>query len=206
MSPKLSLATHPHEEDYWSGGDYELNMTFGTLRDKQWERLMKTLWEHGALTGPYADPYIPNKKPELVDAEVPQATATLIQHSSLIIENFQVGCRVLATRSLFECITLQVPLGMFASRAEAVNTEPLERVYRDIALVVHEIAPFEIANIGLQCECKLVAELQANTIQRLEFLGKGNFFAPDHILMMLGTNPENYASARPNLRWVPAAH
>jgi hypothetical protein len=202
MSPKLALATHYYDEDYWSGGDYELNISFGTLRDKQWERLTKTLWEHSALNGPYTDLYIPGKTPELTTAEVPQATAALTLHGSLTIENIQVGCRVLATRSLFECITLQVPLGMFT--ADTAYADPLERVYRDIALALFEIVPFEIANLGLQCECKLVAELQANTTQRLEFLAQGNFFAPDHILMLLGANPENYPSVRPQLRWVPA--
>jgi hypothetical protein len=201
---KLSLATHHNDNDYWSGGDYELNMSFGTLRDKQWERLMKTLWEHGALTGPYTDPYIPGMRPESIAAEVPQATAAITQHGSLAIEDFQVGCRVLATRSLFECITLQVPSGMFATSDTPLDPEPLDHVYRDIALTVYEIAPFEIANIGLQCECKLVTELQANTSQRLEFLAQGNFFAPDSILLALGADPENYASVRSKLRWVPA--
>ena len=39
----LRLAHHADLDTFWSGGEYELNLSFGTLRDKQWQRLVNAL-------------------------------------------------------------------------------------------------------------------------------------------------------------------
>ncbi len=119
------------------------------------------------------------------------------------LNSLWVGCRLLATRSLFECITLQVPLGMFDPAPKANHIPALEQVYQDIALAVYDRAPFDLANMGYQCECKLVAELLANPRQNADLIAAGHFFARDAVLILLGVDPTAYPAARPDLRWIP---
>lgn len=211
MGPLLQLAAHNKPEAYWSGGDYALNLSFSTLRDLQWERLLQAIWDHPALDGPLAARYLPGEPVESVARQVPEQTATWIQYGRLEIEDFWVGCSVQATRSLFECITVQVPLGMFdgltgadgAAIAPNIHLEMLDHLYQDIAVTVFEAVPFELANLGYLSECQLVAELQFNTAQRLALLGKGNFFAHDDILKLLNARVDDYPAIRPALRWIP---
>lgn len=210
MSDILRLATHRAADAYWSGGEYELNLSFGTLRDKQWQPLVPAVWDHEALNGPVGGRYVPGEPVEAVPVEVPGPTATRIQYGVLGIDDLRVGCCVLATRSLFECVTVQVPLGMFDGiRAEGEapgsvppRLAPLDRIYQDLALAVYDVVPFEIANIGFQCECRLVAELQVDTEQRLELLATGHFFAQDAVLTAMDVWPDDFPAVRPGLRWV----
>jgi hypothetical protein len=209
MSQNLRLATHPDGDAYWSGGEYELNLSFGTLRDKQWQRLVPTIWKHAAISGPFAQRFFPGEPPQTAEIQIPAPDAAQVQYASLQVESLQVGCGVLATRSLFECITLQVPLGMFdglkvdPGSKFTLRIEPLDYIYREIALAVFDVVPFDLANIGFQCECRLVAELQIDAKQRLELSISGNFFARDDVLLSLSISPENYPAVRPDLRWIP---
>jgi hypothetical protein len=209
-SQNLRLATHPKTDAYWSGGEYELNLSFGTLRDRQWQRLIPTIWQHTAISGPFAQRFVPGESPQAAEIQVPEPDAAQVQYAGLQVESLQVGCGVLVTRSLFECITLQVPLGMFEGLEAdphnkfALRIEPLDFVYREIALTVFDVVPFDLANIGFQCECRLVAELRIDTKQRLELMMSGNFFAQDEVLSLLGIAPGDYPAVRPGLRWVPS--
>jgi hypothetical protein len=208
MDDQLRLASYADDEQYWSGGDYELNLSYGTLRDRQWPRLIQNLWACDALEGPFAARYTPGTTPEPTGQQVPAPTATQTQHAALQVAGLTVGCRVLATRSLFECVSLQVPVSMFADVAPvddkaALHIDALDRVFRDIALTLFSAAPFQIATLGLQSECRLLSELQADTQQRLDMVGRGNFFATDEVLAQLSLDPQHYPAVRPALRWVP---
>jgi hypothetical protein len=106
-------------------------------------------------------------------------------------------------------VTLQVPLGMFdgltvdPKNKYGLRIEPLDHLYQEIALAVFDVVPFDLANLGFQCECRLISELQADTKQRLELMAHGNFFARDEVLIALGFAPNNYVSVRAGLRWIP---
>src|SRR5690242_8461062 len=114
MSDTLTLAKHNDLASYWEGGHYELNLSFDTLRDRQWQRVMQTIWSHSALQGPLPERYVPGEEfGELIGIQAPPPTATLTQHGRMKIGEFVIGCDVQATRSLFECVSVLVPLGMF---------------------------------------------------------------------------------------------
>lgn len=213
MSSMLCLANHSEAEDYWAGGDYTLNMSFGVLRDKQWQRLMHVLWNHASLRGPFAERYIPGQPVEERAIQVPAKTTAQSQYGQVLFDTLAVGCRVQATRSLFECVSVQVPLGMFQDiragqekkvRTSLLRIEPMDRMFRDICLVVYDVVPFDLANTGYQCECRLVNELRADTSLRLELLAMGNFFGRDEVLRSISIVPENYPAVRPGLRWIPS--
>ena len=209
MVQKLRLAAHSEADAYWSGGEYELNLTFGTLRDKQWQRVLETIWNHEAVAGPFRRRYSPGDALDRVPILVPAPTDAQAQYGSLRVGSLCVGCGVLATRSLFECVTLQVPLGMFDGlhadppASSRFHIDALDRLYQDIALAVYEAVPFDLANIGFQCECRLVAELQTDSCQRRAFLAGGYFFARDTVLASLNVRPDDYPLALPGLHWVP---
>jgi hypothetical protein len=210
MVSQLQVASHTAAEQYWSGGEYELNLTLGTLRDKQWQRLLESLWRHESISGPYAERFVPGFEVEPAPIQIPAPTDALAQYGVLHLGVGQVGCMVLATRSLFECVTIQVPLGMFAGMSRLTDDErarlridPLDQVCQDMALAVFEAVPFDLANMGFQCECRLVAELQTDARQRRNFVAGGYFFARDAVLQLLNLEPEEYPLAYHGLRWVP---
>jgi len=121
-----------------------------------------------------------------------------------------VGCAVLVTRSLFECVTLQVPLGMFdgvpVDGRGTPRIEALDHIYQDIALDVFDYVPFDLATIGFQSGCCLFAELQADEQQCFDLLNAGSIFARDDVLRALNVWPDDYPAARPGLRWIPPGY
>lgn len=211
MTQHLALAQHHLPDTYWSGGEYELNLSFGMLRDRQWQRLIEALWSHEVLSGPIVERYVPGTEiPAPAPVEVPEPTAAQTQYGVLRVTGLDVGCSVLATRSLFECVTVQVPVGMFdglisdeGAEPVQVHIEPLGHLFRELALVLFEIVPFDLANIGYLVGPPLVEELQADMAQRLALFNMGNFFASDAVLHKLKVWPENYPAVRVGLRWVP---
>lgn len=209
MSQTISPAQHANPDAYWSGGEYELNLSFGTLRDRQWQRLMEAVWQQ--LDGPFAGRFVPGEPAPPAPVTVPAPTDAQIQFGGFQVAGLSVGCRVLATRSLFECVTIQVPLGMFAGletdedELAALRIPELDRYYADLALTLYEAVPFDLANMGLQCECRLVAELQVDTRQWLSLMRTGNFFVRDEVLRQLGSWPDDFKPAYPGLRWIPPA-
>src|SRR3954471_24113862 len=114
MPNSLTIANHDHLTSFWEGGNYELNLSFDMLRDKQWQRMIQAIWEHSSFYGPLAERYTPTGAvPAQVAVQVPPPTATLTQHGQLKVGNAVIGCDVQATRSLFECVSILVPVGMF---------------------------------------------------------------------------------------------
>lgn len=210
MIASLAAANYPQAEQYWEGGHYELNLSFDSLRDKQWQRAIQILWGHTALNGPLASRYSPNEAPPPSAAVVvPPPTATLTQHGQIAIDHFIVGCDVQATRSLFECISVLVPLNMFVGivgdplvRKQHSELSALDAVFYDIALTVYDAAPFKIAAIGYERECQLLAELHSDAQQRHNFLVTGNFLAHEDVLRAIEPDLTPYQEVRPSLYWL----
>ncbi len=212
QSPTLSLATHDHENLYWNGGNYELNMSFDALRDKQWQRVLQAIWAHPLLHGPLENRYVPGTTAAETAISMPPPTATQTQHGRIRIAGDAVGCDVLATRSLFECVSVLVPLGMFAGitgsgvYVRRLNPQlgTLDQLFSEIALAVYDAVPFRLAVIGWERECQVIAELRSDAAQRDELVALGNFFAPDETLRLLNIHDETYPAPRPTLRWAAA--
>jgi hypothetical protein len=211
MTNMLTVAKHANRAAYWEGGHYELNLSFDTLRDRQWQRFMQTLWSQAALHGPLTSRYIPAEAtPELVGVQAPPPTATLTQHGQMKIGDMVIGCDVQATRSLFECVSVLVPLGMFDGitsgpkvRDEHSELDALDRVLYEIALRAYDAAPFKIAVIGYERGCQLPAELRNDADLRRAFLLAGGALAQEDVLGSMDLNISDYEQVRPSLRWLP---
>jgi len=207
MNESLTLAQHEDEHAFWAGGEYELNMSFGMLRDRQWQRVMEHIWSHPALDGPFHDRYVPGATVTPTVLRVPAPTDAQTQNGILTVQDLEVGCRVLATRSLFECVTIQVPLGMFATVSTAGQSPPvippLDALFVDIALDVFEVALFDVASLGVSRECYLISEILVDGERKADLLHSGNLLVRDHILAQLGADPNDYEALEPGLRWVP---
>jgi hypothetical protein len=210
MTNMLTAARHTDRASYWEGGHYELNLSFDTLRDRQWQRVMQTLWSHSALNGPLAERYIPGgEASELISIQVPPPTATLTQHGQMKIGSLIIGCDVQATRSLFECVSVLVPLGMFAGiagspqvRRDHSELDALDKVLYDMALRAYDVAPYKIAAIGYERGCQLPAELRSSEM-RDAFLAAGGALAQEEVLQAINVKIADYEQVRPNLRWLP---
>lgn len=199
---------------YWSGNNFELNIAFGTLRDYQWKRLLDTLWAHQPIEGPLQHRYIPGEQhPAMTSIQYPKPTDTFTQHGVLGGDGGAIGIDILVTRSLFECISISAPTGMFVvnpeqSTPDALRTDELKiydtyRVYQDIALHLHQTVNFEIASIGWNRECQILTELIEDSEKRAIFFEHGNFFATDQSLEKLGEAPEDYEIVGDGVRWAP---
>ncbi|HRE48701.1 MAG TPA: hypothetical protein PLD47_13330 [Aggregatilineales bacterium] len=214
MATTLTAATYDDAHAFWEGGNYELNITFDTLRDRQWQQVVQTLWEHPSLNGPLSARHSPGQPPAGKQAiQAPPPTAALIQHGQLAVESFIVGCDVQATRSLFECVSILIPLGMFANiesdsgvRARHPELHALDLVFYDIALAVYDAAPFQVAAIGFERSCQLITELKTDFLARHNFLVSGNFLAQERILAEIEPDLSGYQEVRPGLRWMPAKY
>jgi hypothetical protein len=211
MTKVLSIASHRHTVLFWDGGHYELNLSFDTLRDKQWQRVMQTIWDHPSIYGPLAIRYAPGGEvSEPMAAQIPPPTATLTQHGQMKVGQTVVGCDVQATRSLFECVSVLVPLGMFNGivggpdvRQQYPELQELDDVLYSVALSVYDVAPFKIAALGYERECQLPAELRSNGELRHNFLVNGNFLAQEDVLLAIEPDLTPYQQVRDNLRWMP---
>lgn len=191
-------------EAVWSGRNFELNMSFATLRDNQWTRLINVLWEDSRLEGPFTNRFIPGEpRPEKVDVQYPAPTATYTQHGLLLLGEKQVGVDILVTRSLFECISMIVPAGMFGPSIEDLTLIAVHEAYKALALLVYQTVAFEIASIGWNRDCQLLGELLGDKPTRDKFLRAGNFFAQDGVLKTLGVSANTYMEMMPGIRWIP---
>src|SRR5205085_10597097 len=110
----------------------------------------------------------------------PPPTATLTQHGQMKIDQPDqvdqsdqpvVGCDVQATRSLFECISVLIPVGMFEGlageqqqmRQRRAELVALDELLVNVALAIYDVAPFKIAAIGYERGCQLPIELRSNS-------------------------------------------
>lgn len=212
LSP-LSLAAHKQNHLYWEGGHYELNMTFDALRDKQWQRVLQAIWGYPQLFGPLESRFIPGTAALQTAIAIPAPTATQTQHGQIVLGSVAVGCDVLATRSLFECVSLLVPLGMFSGldhatpelrRANPALAE-LDQTFAALALAVYDAVPFRLAAIGLERECQVVAELKSDDQARQALIDEANFFAQEDVLRQLNIPMDDYQLVRNGLRWAPVS-
>lgn len=208
----LELAHHADPALYWEGGHYELNLSFETLRDKQWQDVLNAIWSHVLINGPLAARYTPNGAvAEKVAIQVPPPTAVLKQHGQIAVNGFAIGCDVQATRSIFECVSILVPIGMFkdiTGSALMRQTYPqlaaLDEAFYDIALSLYSIAPFQIASIGYERSCQLPSELRSDPEVRHNFLAAGNFLIQESILRTLEPDLAPYQQVRRGLYWLAA--
>jgi hypothetical protein len=211
MTNLLRLASHPTSAKFWEGGNYELNMTFNTLRDKHWMQVMQAVWGHPLINGPLGARYFPDHAPEKGMAiQVPPPTATLNQHGQIAIDGLIVGCDIQATRSLFECVSVLVPVGMFAdtgniphSGQQAFAFPQIDNVFLEIAMAVYQQVPFEVAAIGYERSCQLPSELQNELDLRHNFLVAGNFLIREEVLEQIDPDLSAYQEVRPKLRYLP---
>jgi hypothetical protein len=211
MTKVLTIATHDRRSAYWEGGHYELNVSFDTLRDKQWQRVMQAIWEYKSVYGPLASRYTPGSAPaDLIASQTPPPTATLTQYGQMKIGTLVVGCDVQATRSLFECISILIPIGMFdgitgesGMRKQHDELSAVDEVLIQLAMTIYDAAPFKIAAIGYERECQLPAELRSNAEMLKAFLADGNALVQEEVLRTLHQDVSNYDQVRANLRWLP---
>ncbi|NJL93713.1 MAG: hypothetical protein HC915_08250 [Anaerolineae bacterium] len=148
-------------------------------------------------------------EPEKQPIRVPEPTDAYTAFATLEFgPQVRAGIQVMITRSLFECISLVVPTGMF----EGVTAEPanpgrlaIEQAYFKLALELYKTTAFSIATLGVERGCQLLLEMIANPQERDSFLKTGNFLASDDALGALRTQPRTYQEVMPALRWCPPA-
>src|SRR5688500_11630882 len=123
---------------------------------------MGVLWEHPALYGPLAERYIPGDSlREQIAVKSARHTASLTERGQINIGYAVVGVDVQATRSLFECISILVPIGMFEGltpgvqmRQQNPQLQALDEIFYDVALKIYDASPFKIAAIGYERGCQ----------------------------------------------------
>lgn len=215
MAAIIQLAEHTDSQAYWDGGNFELNMSFDMLTQEQWLQLVDALWADEQVDGPLTQRYVPNQAlPPYKKVEYPEPTSTYIQHGRMDVEGVVMGIDVLITRSLFECITLMTPVGMFKNLVSGSEGIPyplqdnpirqcIESAFSDIALRIYRVAPFSIASLGWNREIQILNELVLEDAYRKKFFDQGNSFITDKGLKRCGRNPEDYARVASGLRWLP---
>jgi len=212
MSEQLTVAQHTTDNAYWEGGNYELNLSFEALRDKEWLQVLKAVWAHPALFGPLEKRHWPGQPISAqVMIQVPPPTATVSQHGLFRIGEMTVGCDVQATRSLFECVSVLIPMGMFSGIRLGQDTQQrtpealqvLDDLFYDIALQIYDIVPFKIAAIGYERACQLPSELRTDGEVRHNFLVSGNFMAQNEVMMEIEPDLTPYKQVRQDLVWMP---
>jgi hypothetical protein len=197
--------------DFWAGDKLELNLTFDTLKDYQWDRLMKALWSYPAVAGPFEDRCFPGQPEQpKIDIKKAEPTATYGEFGTFeFAPGVKAGIEVLVTRSLFECVSILVPLNMF----DGVNAEPgneglqvLEKAFYDLAVKLYETTTYSIGTIGVNRGCTLLMEMITDNAVREEFIKTGNFLARDDSLAALRLQPRLYKEVMPALRWSPPSN
>jgi len=205
MSQNLLFASHPDPAAYWLGGSYILNMAFGALRKRQWERLIPALWNFPALHGPFAAPALPSQLPVSETVTLPAPRSTQMWFGNLDVDSFRVGCTVQAVRTKSACVRIEIPLGMFennGSELDENHLEPVKQRFQELALAVFKTRPFDLATIGFQPECPVMTELLTDTRQWLSLLAKGNFFIRNEMLALLGYSAESFYPVSPEFCWI----
>ena len=212
MSTRIQIPTHADPREFWLGGTYELNLSYDTLRDNQWSRLLESFWSIAGVYGPYEDHYTPGQaEPNRTKVRYPAPTDTYSQYGIVSVDEVHLGFEVLATRSIFEGFSVHLPAGMVVTASARENPKVAERVreavedaYRFVALRMYEAMPFVIGSLDFNGECYLVDELVADAAAREKFLMTGNSYIQDTALHKLGYHPDDYEQVAAGLRWLPA--
>lgn len=204
--PILALS---QKENTWSGPKIELNLSFDNLREYQWKRLLDTLWGSTGISGPFVERYHPfQPDPEPTPIVQPDPTATYSQFGAFELQaGVRVGIEVLVTRSLFECVSLLIPVAMFENVQLQVGDPCLNvvqnRLY-DLSIGLYKIVSYDIASIGVDRGCELLMELVSDPRARERFMKQGNFLARDETLAAIRVEPKAYEEVMQKLRWIPA--
>ncbi|GAB4555420.1 MAG: hypothetical protein OHK0023_26620 [Anaerolineae bacterium] len=208
----LKVATHSDPMHYWDGGNYELNLSFDGLRDQMWLDVLRAIWSAPCMRGPLPSRYTPGETPPTsINIQVPPPTAIVKQHGIFTVNGQSVGCDVQATRSIFECVSILIPIGMFHGLSAQRNfriahpdLETLDQLFYEIVLRVNNVAPFQIAALGYERSCQLLSELRSEGEARHNFLVMGHFVARGDVLRELEPDLGGYEEVAPNLYWVRA--
>lgn len=209
----LKVATHPLPSQYWEGGHYELNLSFDNLREKQWERALRLIWGTPGITGPLAERYVPGTDvAEIVKIQVPPPTATMTQYGQLQIGRVSVGFDLQLTRSLFECVSVLIPISMFEGiepgprvRQDHPEMQVLDTILCSLALRLYDEVGFKIAALGYERECQLPIELRSDAALCQAFLATGNAFVQEDVLRILKPRRDSYKLVKNDLFWFPLA-
>ena len=201
----LQLAT---QGEFWSKDKLELNMSFDTLRDFQWKRLIEAIWALPGITGPFEERYIPGQpEPNKKAMQTPEPTSAYSEFGIWEIQpGLRIGIEVLVTRSLFECVSILIPIKMFDNFNPEDDNEDfkaLEQSLYDLALKIYKTTAFSLAAIGMNRGCQLIVELVGDPAVKDAFVRAGNFLARDDSLMALRLQPRTYKEVMPALRWCP---
>lgn len=212
LPPTLQPAAHSDPVEYWRGAGYELNLTFASLSDLDWELVLSTLWRDTRLYGPLAERPVmtADAAPQLVTQRYPDPTDMLTQHALFTVNEFAVGCEVEIARSLFESISIHIPLTMFAGFApDTIETDDhpelaaIDTIFYEIALSIYTISPFQIAAIGVERGPQTLFELSSDPMVRHDLLLHGNFLADETFLSAIEPDLQDYEQIRPGLRFKP---
>lgn len=201
----LRPAYHAAPQDYWRGPRYEINMTFASLRDDEWQRVLHAVWGASALSGPLNARYLPNVELAMTAIMVPPPTTALTQHGLIWLQQgIGAGCSVLVTRSLFECISVQIPAGMFEELdvTPGLRLPALEAVLHELALTIFRQVPFRLATTGWDRGCALETELQDPTYAAA-LAAQGGCFVAEELLTLLPVSEIAWQQAIPGLCWLP---
>ncbi len=202
------------EQDKPSEVNYELNMSFDMLRDNQWSRVLDALWGYRNISGPFAPQDINDDgEPQFVEIHYPSPTATYTQHGYLELGDKVIGVDVLVTRSLFECVSVMTSArelndlmeggqGTYL-KVDMDGVSLIEDTFKQLALYIYEAAPFEIATIGWNRDCQLLAELISDEKTRERLFKQGSFLAQKRVLEKLNANLEDFEEVVQGLWWLP---
>lgn len=207
----LQTAQHADPTAFWHGARYELNITFERLLDLDWEQVLSTLWHDTRLYGPLVSRPTPfAEMPQLITQRYPGVTDMLTQHGLFTIGEITVGCDVQSSRTLFESVSIQIPLSMFAGFTDvqvSVHNHPelaaIDAIFYEMALDVFAVQPFQIAAIGVERGPQTLFELTNNPQARHDLLLHGNFFAHDHFLGAIEPDLQGYEVVRDGLKFKP---
>lgn len=213
VEKSLTVATHSQPAQYWEGGYYELNLSFDNLREKQWERALKLIWGSPGIAGPLTERFVPGTQlPEVVKIQVPPPTATMTQYGALQIGRITIGFDLQMTRSLFECISMMIPVSMFEGieanpqvRQNHPEMQALDSLLCSFALRLYDEVGFKIAAIGYERECQLPIELRSDPALCQAFLAAGNAFVQEDVLRILKPESDTYKLVKNDLYWFPIA-
>ena len=178
------------------------------MRNYQWERSLKALWAYTSISGPISARYHPGEAyPPATALILPDPTATYSQFGIWeVAPNVRAGIEVMVTRSLFECVSVVIPVRMFANVTVAPDDpglHALEKLLYDLALYLYQTTTFDIAAIGIDRGCQLLTEFIIDSEARDAFVREGNFLAGDDMLGAIRLEPRNYKEVMPALRWCP---
>jgi len=189
---------------YWGGDCIEVNLSFDNLRDYQWKRLIQAIWDYPSISSPLKSRYQLNEPlPPITEMLIPEPTATFSQFGTIkLAPDITVGFELLITRSLFECVSVLIPLRMF----EPLTSDDhrlIEKQLFDFTMYIFDTVSFDIAAFGVDRGCQLLVEMLSNENARTEFLQKGNFLIREDVMIALRMEPKSYKAISKFLRWAP---